>query len=79
MEVEREEGSDLVKVKLTRKDIREILCGETVTDTKRYVGTIEIERIDDADASRTEFKAPYGVSTIFGFTDWRVTYGIPGK
>ena len=49
MEVKYDRETDITKVKLTRGEIREILCGGTVAEGGQKHGQIEIERIDDAD------------------------------
>ncbi len=66
MEVEYDKSTDVTKAKLTRDEIRRILCGETVTD--RSVPNFEIGRIDDDDA----IKRP-----LVDINTWRVIYGTP--
>ena len=50
MEIEYDKTTDVTKVKLTRDEIREILCGEPVEQYTNVGGVFKIERIDDADA-----------------------------
>ena len=49
MEVEYDKTSDVTEVKLTRGEIRKILCGETVEQYTNVGGVFKIEKIDDAD------------------------------